>query len=165
MIQEVPKSSVITGQEIEGGFTTPFQALVTFYKAFNSRDLNLMEKVWLNTPESSMDNPIGGIRRGWDEIQEGYRKLFGGHLLVSVEFYDYSLQQGVDWALAVGRERGICTSLKEGKKINLEIRTSRIFILNDNQWRQLHHHGSIEYGLLLVEYQKLVFGEFLKLNE
>jgi hypothetical protein len=158
------RKDVITGQETEERLDTPFQALVTFYKAFNSRDLNLMERVWLNNHEPSMDNPIGGIRRGWIEIQEVYRKLFSGNLTVYVEFHDYSLQQGKEWTLAVGRERGRCSSSKGGKSIHLEIRTSRLFVLHENHWRQIHHHGSIEYGELLMEYQKMVSGEPLKPN-
>lgn len=56
----------------------------------------------------SMDNPIGGIRRGWSAIRDGYAKLFGGNVTVTVTFYDSSSQGGDDWHLFVGREKGTC---------------------------------------------------------
>ena len=52
------------------------QALSDFYKAFNTKNMSLMSESWLNTDEISMDNPIGGIRRGWEEIKNGYAKIF-----------------------------------------------------------------------------------------
>lgn len=47
---------------------TPLHALNEFYAAFNSRNLTRMSQVWLQMAEASMDNPLGGISRGWDSI-------------------------------------------------------------------------------------------------
>ena len=104
-----------------------------------------------------MDNPIGGIRRGWPEIRDGHVKLFAGNANVYVEFYDYTIQRGEEWALAVGGERGRCVTLA-GKEIALFIRTSRLFVFREGRWRQFHHHGSIEVGQLLMEYQEMILG-------
>ena len=52
-----------------------------------------------------MDNPLGGIKRGWDEIKAVYELIFSGPAQVSVEFYDYTLHQSQDMFYAVGRER------------------------------------------------------------
>ena len=55
---------------------------------------------------------------------------------------------------AVGRERG---EFRIGETVvNLVIRTSRIFRLIDGQWRQVHHHGSIDVPELLARYQQAV---------
>lgn len=48
--------------------TTPFGALSQFYKAFNFHDLDLMLQTW-SRDECVLNNPIGGIRRGWVEIE------------------------------------------------------------------------------------------------
>jgi len=45
-------------------------ALVEFCRAFNTRGLALMERSWDSPDEASMDNPVGGIRRGWAEIRQ-----------------------------------------------------------------------------------------------
>ncbi len=48
-------------------------------------------------------------------------------------------------------------------KINLAIRTSRIFKLMNEEWKQVHHHGPIEDPSLLDIYQKAVRGELKEL--
>jgi hypothetical protein len=104
-----------------------------------------------------MDNPIGGIRRGWQSISAGYEKLFSGSARVRVEFFDFTSQGGYDHHLFVGRERDICET--PSARIELRIRTSRWFIRTDGVWRQLHHHGSIEEPALLASYQCVIFGK------
>ena len=71
-----------------------------------------------------------------------------------VEFYDYSIHKQGDIFLAAGRERGYI--LKNGKKMELDIRTSRIYGKENGNYKQLHHHGSITDVKLLDTYQKLV---------
>ena len=125
-----------------------------FYKAFNTRNMGLMEQSWLNTEEISMDNPIGGIRRGWEEIKSGYYKIFNGKAKVFVEFYDYSIHKTDDMFFATGKEKGY---FKVGDtELGLAIRTSRIFIKINDEWKQIHHHGSIDNPQLLKDYQEAV---------
>jgi len=144
----------ITGAGPETDPTSPVGALEEFYRAFNTRDISLMERNWLNSAEASMDNPLGGIRRGWDEIATVYGRIFGGAARVEVEFFDYTLHVQGDSFLAVGRERGTLDA--NGERLDLKIRTSRWFVCSDGRWRQLHHHGSIEDADLLSEYQTAV---------
>ena len=54
----------ITGQEKRGTLTEPAEALAQFYRAFNSRDLGLMEENWDASDDAVMANPLGGIKRG-----------------------------------------------------------------------------------------------------
>lgn len=51
-------------------------ALSDFYRAFNTQNIQLMELSWLNSETISMSNPIGGIRKGWNEIKAGYERIF-----------------------------------------------------------------------------------------
>lgn len=133
------------------------QTVSLFYKAFNSKDLLLMQQVWLNELAASMDNPIGGIRRGWDDIRTGYEKLFQGKHDIQVEFYDFTLHTTDEMFVVVGRERG---TLTYGEKVlDLAIRTSRLFIKKDSEWKQLHHHGSIDNPALLEQYQGIILGK------
>lgn len=144
----------VTGQEDTIDTSTPLGAVAEFYHAFNRRDIDLMAENWLQTEECSMDNPLGGIRRGWDEIRQVYERIFTGRATVSVEFFDYSLHQAADTFLVVGRERG---RLVNGSMvIDLRIRTSRCFTLAEGRWRQLHHHGSMDDAELLARYQAAV---------
>ena len=116
-----------------------------------------MSANWLQTEEIAMDNPLGGIKRGWDEIRSVYERIFNGPAEVYVEYYDYTIHESLDFFYAVGRERGYFRLGAD--EIKLAIRTSRIFKRVDNVWKQAHHHGSIEDPKLLERYQAVVMGK------
>lgn len=152
-----PVQKAITGKEDQEDMLQPYQALVQFYSAFNGRDMNIMSQNWHKSDEIAMDNPLGGIKRGWDEIKEVYEKIFNGPAEVYVEYYDYTIHETKEIFYAVGRERGY---FKLGDvEIKLAIRTSRIFKRVKGIWKQVHHHGSIENPDLLKRYQAAVIGK------
>jgi len=137
--------------------STPESALEQFYAAFNGRDLALMSENWAQIEEIALDNPLGGIRRGWAEIRPLYERVFAGPAVVAVEFYDYTLHIGQELFYAVGRERG---HFRNGDtELALAIRTSRVFRQFDGRWKQVHHHGSIEDPDLLARYQSALSGK------
>jgi len=68
----------ITGREDLGDVREPRQALAQFYRALNSRDLVLLAENWEQSSDAAMDNPLGGIKRGWDEIRAVYERIFRG---------------------------------------------------------------------------------------
>lgn len=155
----ITSDRVITGSEAPAGDGSALDALIAFYQAFNGRDLEGLARNWASADLPSMDNPIGGIRRGWGSISEGYQRLFQGPAKVTVEFFDFTSQGTQDHHLFAGRERGVC--LTPSARVELRIRTSRWFVRVDGQWRQLHHHGSIEEPSLLADYQRAVLGKAL----
>ena len=148
-----PIQTPITGNETKFD-NKMHEALVAFYKAFNERDFELMQKNWLNNDEIAMDNPLGGIKRGWEEIKTIYNRIFIGQAKVYVEFYDYTIVPMEGGFVAIGRERG-SVEIK-GEKLELAIRTSRVYKSVDGRYKQVHHHGSIEEPELLKAYQELV---------
>jgi ketosteroid isomerase-like protein len=146
-----PTQEPITGKEELGDLSQPQQALAQFCKAFNTRDLNLIEENFALSDDVAIDNPLGGIRRGSDAPHKVYEAVFRGPADVHVEFWDYTVHRVGDVFWAVGRERG--TYRDGGAVKDLNIRTTRIFQLVDGRWRQIHHHGSIEDAKLLADYQ------------
>ncbi|MGN8198562.1 YybH family protein [Salinisphaera sp. RV14] len=148
-------TTAITGTETATG-DSALAALIGFYRAFNACDLEALAANWMEGDAPSMDNPIGGIRRGWPAIREGYAKLFTGPARVEAAFHDFTSQGGSDWHLFVGREKGICMTPET--TVDLRIRTTRWFMKVGGVWRQLHHHGSIEEPALLADYQRAIFG-------
>jgi len=147
----------ITGKEQRRSSLSPYQALVHFYYAFNHRDINAMAENWAGTDEISMDNPLGGIRRGWHEIRPVYERIFNSPAEIYVEYYDYTIHETDDMFFAVGRERGYFLLGKN--EVKLAIRTTRIFKKIEQKWKQIHHHGSIDDPKLLATYQVAVLGE------
>jgi ketosteroid isomerase-like protein len=152
-----PIQNPITGKEEQGNLSSPFQALVQFYHAFNSGNLKEMSDNWEQSEDIAMDNPLGGIKRGWAAISSVYEKIFNGQAEVYVEYYDYTLHENGDVFYAVGRERGFFQL--GDTRVDLAIRTSRIFRRVGTSWKQAHHHGSIEDANLLATYQSAVMGK------
>jgi len=141
MTSTQPIQKAISGEEDLGNLARPEEALAQFYRAFNGRDLTLMQQNWDTSEEVAMDNPLGGIMRGWPEIRGLYERIFSGPTRVRVEFFDYTLHVFETVFFAVGRERG---QLEAGNDVlELAIRTTRIFRFTGGRWRQVHHHGSI----------------------
>ncbi len=154
MTSTQPIQKAISGEEDLGNLVRPEEALAQFYRAFNGRDLTLMQQNWDTSEEVAMDNPLGGIMRGWPEIRGLYERIFSGPTRVRVEFFDYTLHVFETVFFAVGRERG---QLEAGNDVlELAIRTTRIFRFTGGRWRQVHHHGSIDQPDLLAAYQEAV---------
>ena len=137
-------------------------ALETFYYAFNNRSIETFTQIWLNHPLIQLNNPLGGILRGYESIQDLYSRIFNGAVTVWVEFEDIVEYFSGETAIFAGQERGECTITNslERRTIPLKIRTSRYFHYseNDGGWRQVHHHGSIDNAELLKTYQDAVNG-------
>jgi ketosteroid isomerase-like protein len=149
-IEQVP----VTGREQKELLSAQIKALSEFYEALNNRDLGLMSRNWAQTDEAIMDNPVGGIKRGWEEIKTVYERIFRSSGQYWFEFYDYSYHEAGDIFYVVGRERG---EYRAGESVlKMAIRTSRVFRRIDGEWRQVHHHGSIDDPKLLAAYQDAV---------
>jgi ketosteroid isomerase-like protein len=149
-----PIQKPVTGDEDLGDLSQPQQALAQFYRAFNTRDLKMIDENFARSDEVAIDNPLGGIRRGADEPHKMYEGIFKSPADVHVEFWDYTIHRAGDVFWTVGRERG---TYRDGDVVrNLNIRTTRIFQLIDGRWRQMHHHGSIEDAKLLGDFQAAV---------
>lgn len=144
----------ITGRENINNLQDPIAALSEFYRALNSRDMSLMEQNWDAPNQIAMDNPLGGIKRGWQEIRSVYARLFATPGEYRFEFYDYTVHTMGEVFLAVGRERGKLQNT--GQVLELAIRTTRIFRWTGTRWRQIHHHGSIDNPDMLARYQDAV---------
>lgn len=116
-----------------------------------------MQQNWANSADAAMENPLGGIKRGWSEIRSIYERLLASEGVYRFEFYDYTLHEAPDLFYVVGRERGELAV--EGEAMRLAIRTTRIFRRDpDRRWRQVHHHGSIDDPKMLAAYQEAVLG-------
>ncbi|MDH5228975.1 MAG: nuclear transport factor 2 family protein [Gammaproteobacteria bacterium] len=145
---------VINGHQQLTNQTSALFALNQFYHAFNQRNLMAVKQNWWHSDNAIMSNPLGGIKRGWNQIEDVYDRLFHGHAKVFVEFHDFNYSETETCAVFIGRERGWVRS--GDVQLDLAIRTSRVFFKIESQWRQVHHHGSIDNAELLANYQKFV---------
>ncbi len=128
----------------------------SFYFAFNNKNLDVLGKVWANHQIIQLNNPLGGILRGYESIAALYGQVFTGVASVWVELSDIVEFQTEDMIVFAGREAGEFT--KNNRTLPLSIRTSRVvqWFGSDIGWKQVHHHGSIDDSRLLDEYQQAV---------
>jgi len=56
-----PIQEPITGNEELGDLSQPHQGLAQFYRAFNTRDLKMMDDNFAHSDEVAIDNPLGGF--------------------------------------------------------------------------------------------------------
>jgi ketosteroid isomerase-like protein len=148
------KLDPITGEEDLRDLTHPRHALSQFYRAFNTCDLVMMQDNWSETDDISMDNPLGGIIRGWPEIRRAYESIFSSSSRLRLEFHSYTIHTVGDMFYAVGRERGRYENSSLG--FDIHARTTRIFRFEREHWRQVHHHGSIDDSNVLQRFQSAV---------
>ncbi|MBO0768995.1 MAG: tautomerase family protein [Solirubrobacterales bacterium] len=130
-------------------------ALESFYHALNHADLDLLEAVWLDDPLVQLNNPLGGILRGREQITALYARVFSGPVRLGVRFEEIVAFTPAPTAIIfAGRERGSYGDLE------LAIRTTRCFTYQPARggWRQTHHHGSIDDPEQLRRYQQAVAG-------
>jgi len=128
----------------------------SFYFAFNNKNLDVLGKVWANHQLIQLNNPLGGILRGYESIAALYGQVFTGAASVWVELSDIVEFQTEDMIVFAGREAGEFT--KNNRTLPLSIRTSRVvqWFGSDIGWKQVHHHSSIDDSRLLDEYQQAV---------
>ena len=153
-LQMLQHIQLITGTEVLNGRSAPERALIDFYRAFNHRDLAHMAQNWSHAKHVVLCNPLGGVKRGWAEIEAVYQRIFTGAATVYVEYYDITLNRVGDLFYATGRERGTFKTAQV--ELPLAIRTTRIYQDINGTWKQIHHHGSIDDAALLASYQQAV---------
>lgn len=145
-------------QAYEPGIQGARALLESFYFAFNQRDYLVFSHIWTPHDLIQLNNPLGGILRGHENIAGLYQKIFTGPARVWVEFSDIVEFSVAEMVVFAGRETG-GFALRD-KVVPLSIRTSRIiqWIGPEVGWRQTHHHGSIDDPRLLDTYQRAVRG-------
>jgi ketosteroid isomerase-like protein len=152
--QSVDRLDEASQHSIEGARA----ALESFYYSFNKGSIEVFRKVWLDDPLIRLNNPLGGIVEGLNRVSEVYDRIFNGPASVWVELYDIvEYRLGDSAVVFVGRERGDFT--KDGQRVELDIRTSRVFGYQDGRWAQVHHHGSITDTEVLDLYRRAVTGQ------
>ncbi|MGQ4574041.1 nuclear transport factor 2 family protein [Leuconostoc pseudomesenteroides] len=143
----------ITGYNEEGQLTELEIPINNFYKAFNSKNFELMKQVWANNDYISMENPAGGMRFGWKDIENVYKKVLANSLNIKAEFFNYHLYKNQATYWAVGYEK-VTLGLSNEEK-TLYVRITRIFEKHNQLWKLVHLHGSFENANDLQFYQKI----------
>lgn len=131
----------INGKETT--FLSPeYQVLSEYYNALNNGNISKMKKNWSTKMPVVFTSPLGGIIRSYENVMSAHNELFNAPIKIDVEYYDIEISLFENGFASVGRERG--TMNINGESIEVGFRTSRLFVKEEGEYKQVHHHGSFE---------------------
>jgi SnoaL-like domain len=116
------------------------EANENFYRAFESLDINQMEKVWGKGSFIQCGHPGWRILRGSEVVMESWRRIFENTPAIRFMLTDVSTEIRGDLAWVTLYEN--LTSSIEGQNISATVLTTNIFERGPDGWRMIHHHGS-----------------------
>lgn len=131
----------INGRE-KAPLSPEYQALSDYYNALNNGDIVKMKDNWCKEMPVVFTSPLGGIIRSYKDVMASHAELFNSPIQIDVEYYDIEVNNFENGFSSVGRERG--TMNINGESIDVGFRTSRLFVKEKGEYKQVHHHGSFE---------------------
>lgn len=111
-----------------------------FYKAFQASDLDLMEKVWINTEEVKCVHPGWPLISGWNDVKESWKRIFETNQVKDIVITDFfsDIQESTAWVNCVER-----INHEVGGNIVITMaQTTNIFEFDNSVWRMVLHHAS-----------------------
>jgi ketosteroid isomerase-like protein len=120
-------------------YTTPNDAALAFYQAFEAKDIDAMMATWAEDEEIVCVHPGGTRLVGYDAVRVGWEQLFAGDTrlafrldqIVLIETVGLALQNAIEHVMlgADGSSRGAAIS-------------SNVFMRTPYGWRMVMHHAS-----------------------
>ena len=112
----------------------------SFYRAFESRDVREMEKVWAAGDNIQCGHPGWRVLRGWNAVMESWRCIFENSPAIRFNLTDVSIE--IRGALGWVTLYENLNSSVEGQNLSATILTTNIFEKGAEGWRMILHHGS-----------------------
>ncbi len=120
-------------------FTTPTDAAIAFYQAFEARDIDAMMSVWAEDEEILCIHPGSGRLVGYDAVRAGWEQIFSGderltfrlEEVVTIETVGLAMQSALE-QVAVGAD---------GTPRGTALATN-VFMRTPSGWRMVMHHAS-----------------------
>lgn len=121
------------------------EAIDSFYSALNAMlqgDSTPMKNLWSHADDVMYVGPTGGLLKGWKDVEaiwdiQAQSKL-GGHV------------KPEQLSVIVGSDIGICFNYEigtghmiEGKLMDIKIRASSAFRLENNEWKMVSHQTDL----------------------
>jgi ketosteroid isomerase-like protein len=111
-----------------------------FYDAHEGRDLGAMSAVWEHSDRVSCIHPGWPILRGWELVEESWRRIFGGGGRNQFILTNQSIEVHGDTAW-VNLDENLVDAGRTGT-----VAATNLFVRTDGVWRLVVHHGSAVLG-------------------
>lgn len=119
-------------------FTSPQDASLAFYQAFEARDIEAMMSVWAEDEEITCVHPGGPRVVGYDAVRESWERIFAADSRLSFRLEQIVLIETVGLAMQSALEQ---IGLAEGAARGSAIATN-VFMRTPSGWRIVCHHAS-----------------------
>lgn len=120
-------------------YTTPTDAALAFYQAFEAKDIDAMMSTWAEDEEIICVHPGGTRMVGYEAVRAGWEQIFGGDARLSFRLEEVIIIETVGLALQSGVEQ--ISLAKEGSAHGSAIATN-VFMRTPSGWRMVMHHAS-----------------------
>src|SRR6516162_4330788 len=120
-------------------YTTPTDAAMAFYEAFEAKDVEAMMATWAEDEDIVCVHPGGPRLVGYDAVRAGWEQLFAGDTKLSFKLDEIVVIETVGLALQSAIEH--VTLGDEPKPRGAAIATN-VFLRTPSGWRLVVHHAS-----------------------
>ena len=120
-------------------YTTPQDAAMAFYQAFEAKDIDAMMGAWADDEEIVCVHPGGTRLVGYDAVRAGWEQLFAGDSSLSFRLQDLVVVESVGMAMQSVIEQVALRS--DGSTRGSAVATN-VFMRTPVGWRLLLHHAS-----------------------
>ncbi|HTP46397.1 MAG TPA: nuclear transport factor 2 family protein [Casimicrobiaceae bacterium] len=119
--------------------TSPQDAALAFYQAFESRDIDAMMAAWAEDEDIVCIHPGGSRLVGYEAVRAGWEQLFAADTKLSFKLADIVVIDTVGLALQSAIEH--VTVGDDPKPRGTAIATN-VFLRTPSGWRLVVHHAS-----------------------
>ena len=120
-------------------YTTPTDAALAFYQAFEAKDVEAMMATWADDEEIVCVHPGGTRLVGYDAVRAGWDQLFAGDARLSFQLDQIVMIETVGLAMQSAVEHVSLGS--DGSPRGTAICTN-VFMRTPSGWRIVMHHAS-----------------------
>ncbi len=120
-------------------YTTPSDAALAFYQAFEARDLDAMMATWAEDEDIVCVHPGGARMVGYEAVRAGWEQLFAGDTRLAFRLDQVVVIETVGLALQSAVEH--ITLGSDGSSRGAAICTN-VFLRTPSGWRIVMHHAS-----------------------
>jgi ketosteroid isomerase-like protein len=120
-------------------FTSPQDAAVAFYQAFEAKDIDAMMATWAEDEEIVCVHPGGPRLVGYDAVRIGWEQLFSGDTKLSFQLDEIVVLETVGMALQSAVEQ---VTVGDDPKARGSAIATNVFLRTPSGWRLAVHHAS-----------------------
>jgi ketosteroid isomerase-like protein len=111
-----------------------------FYRAFESLEIENMEKVWLKDRQIVCIHPGWRKLAGWGPVMQSWERIFEGVFEMRFDIGDVDVVMTGDLAVIVVEEN--LTQRGYDGAMKTQVLTTNVFERVGNDWFMVMHHGS-----------------------